>query len=228
LKEKVNYLPRHAALIAGDPTSADFAASTISSFGFEVTRFDSVEAFAAKMQEYLLDKSSSNFQPPGVAILAGPLGEFAQSKAAATLKSATASLPVVATGSSATVSDAVELMKQGASDVVELPQQREVFWERVQKSVDAADVDAAGEVVGAEMKARLDLLTPAEDEVIAAMLDGLANKQIAHRLGIGLRTVELRRSKIMRKMQAKSVAELVKFICQAGGISKQDQPSSEA
>lgn len=223
----MNYLPRHAALIAGDPTSADFAASTVSSFGFEVTRFESVEAFAAKMQAHLLDQSNSDFQAPGVAILAGPLGEFAQSGAAATLRSATGSLPVVAAGSAATISEAVELMKQGASDVIELPQQREAFWERVQKSVEAADLDAAGAAVASEMKARLDQLTPAEDEVIAAMLDGLANKQIAQRLGIGLRTVELRRSKIMRKMQAKSVAELVKFICQAGGIPKPTGPASE-
>lgn len=223
----MNYLPRHAALIAGDTASADFAASTVSSFGFEVTRFESVEDFAAKMQAHLLDQSNSDFQAPGVAILAGPLGEFAQSGAAATLKSATGSLPVVAAGSAATVSDAVELMKQGASDVVELPQQREAFWDRVQKSVEAADLNAAGAAVAAEMKARLDQLTPAEDEVIAAMLDGLANKQIAQRLGIGLRTVELRRSKIMRKMQAKSVAELVKFICQAGGIPKPTGPASE-
>nr|WP_261361776.1 LuxR C-terminal-related transcriptional regulator [Aeoliella straminimaris] len=64
----------------------------------------------------------------------------------------------------------------------------------------------------------MDLLTPAENEVVEAMLDGLANKQIAQRLSIGLRTVELRRSKIMRKMQAKSVAELVKFICLSGRL----------
>lgn len=219
----MNYLPRHAALIAGDPSSAEFAASTISSYGFEVTQFDSAEAFASQMQSYLLDKGGSDFQPPGVAVLAGSLSEFAESKAASALKSAASNVPIVAAGSSTTIAAAVELMKQGASDVVELPQQRDAFWARVQRSVEAADADAAGAALASEMKARFDLLTPAEDEVVDAMLDGLANKQIAQRLGIGLRTVELRRSKIMRKMQAKSVAELVKFICQAGGIPSNDR-----
>lgn len=56
-------------------------------------------------------------------------------------------------------------------------------------------------------------LTPAENEVLEAMLTGMPNKQIALRLAIGLRTVELRRSKIMKKMKAKSLAQLINFIC---------------
>jgi FixJ family two-component response regulator len=58
-------------------------------------------------------------------------------------------------------------------------------------------------------------LTRAEKQVLDAMLEGMANKQIAQLLQIGLRTVELRRSKIMRKMEAKSLAELVRLVCEA-------------
>jgi FixJ family two-component response regulator len=95
----------------------------------------------------------------------------------------------------------------------------------VSTALEESNGEAARNAMMAEMRARLEHLTPAENEVIEAMLDGLANKQIAQRLSIGLRTVELRRSKIMRKMQAKSVAELVKFICMSGRLCSRGAPT---
>ena len=127
-------------------------------------------------------------------------------------------MPVVVTTSAATVTEAVGLMKRGAKDVVVLPCSRDELWQRVSDTLKACDAEAACKALQTEMRSRMDTLTPAECEVVDAMLDGLANKQIAQRLGIGLRTVELRRSKIMRKMQARSVAELVKFICMSGKL----------
>ncbi len=59
-------------------------------------------------------------------------------------------------------------------------------------------------------------LTNPELEVLRKMLSGCANKQIAQMLSIGLRTVELRRSKIMRKMQAKNISQLVYYIYKSG------------
>ncbi len=59
-------------------------------------------------------------------------------------------------------------------------------------------------------------LTNSEIEVLRKMLEGSANKQIAQLLGIGLRTVELRRSKIMRKMQAKTISQLVYYVHKSG------------
>ena len=59
-------------------------------------------------------------------------------------------------------------------------------------------------------------LTNSEIEVLRKMLEGCANKQIAQTLGIGLRTVELRRSKIMRKMQAKTISQLIYYVHRAG------------
>ncbi len=61
-------------------------------------------------------------------------------------------------------------------------------------------------------------LTNPELEVLRKMLAGYANKQIAQMLGIGLRTVELRRSKIMRKMQAKNISQLVYFVYKSGVV----------
>lgn len=209
----MNYIPRQAAIVASNPTEADFAESTISSYGFEVSRHTSTSSLAQHIQGQATSGQTTG--TPDIAILAGSGSELSQ----ASVDALANMVPVMVTTSSTTVEDAVDLMKHGAKDVVLLPCSREEFWNRVSQTLKQSGAEAACRAVQAEMQARIELLTPAENEVVEAMLDGLANKQIAQRLGIGLRTVELRRSKIMRKMQAKSVAELVKFICLSGRLA---------
>ena len=57
--------------------------------------------------------------------------------------------------------------------------------------------------------ARLELLTPREREVLDLVVAGKLNKTIADQLGISIKTVETHRSKVMEKMQAKSLADLI-------------------
>lgn len=64
----------------------------------------------------------------------------------------------------------------------------------------------------AELRARAAQLTPQEQEVMRLMVQGLAQKHIAAKLKISTRTVQLRRTAVMRKMQAASLAELVQFL----------------
>ena len=59
-------------------------------------------------------------------------------------------------------------------------------------------------------------LSVSERAVLSLLLDGKPNKAIAKQLGIGLRTVELRRSNLMKKFDARSLAELVRMALQAG------------
>lgn len=216
----MNYIPPQAAIVASNPSEADFAESTISSFGFEVSRHTSTSSLAQHIQD--LSTTGQTTGTPDIAILAGSGPDLSQSSVDALAHM----LPVVVTTSSTTVEHAVDLMKHGAKDVVVLPCSREEFRDRVSQTLKQSGAEAACRAVQTEMQGRMDLLTPAENDVVEAMLDGLANKQIAQRLGIGLRTVELRRSKIMRKMQAKSVAELVKFICQSGRLAPKPETCS--
>lgn len=213
----MNYIPRQAAIVAKTAAEADFAETTISSYGIQVSRYDSTQSLARQLERQASGNSQTPSDAPDIAIVAGS-GSSLTNGTVDDVGHLADLVPVVVTSSTTSVSQAVELMKQGASDVVELPCDREQFWERVSKTLERSDADAACKAQMSEMRGRLDLLTSAEHDVVDAMLDGLANKQIAQRLGIGLRTVELRRSKIMRKMQAKSVAELVKFICMAGKL----------
>ena len=64
----------------------------------------------------------------------------------------------------------------------------------------------------AELKERLDSLSDGERDVLHELLNGLANKQIAGKLDLGLRTIELRRSNVLKKMKARSLAEVVQMV----------------
>lgn len=211
-KKQVNYIPRQAAVIAANASDAEFAVATISAYGFEVAKHQSASALADEIRR------AANGHPvytPDIAILAGEAAQASESP----LDKLTDLVPVLVTTSATTTDGAVQLMRQGVKDVVLLPCSREELWARISQTLESSDAEAACKAKAMEMASRFSKLTQAELDVVDALLDGLANKQIAERLSIGLRTVELRRSKIMRKMQARSVAELVKFICIAGKLT---------
>ncbi len=109
-----------------------------------------------------------------------------------------------------------QLLKHGIRTFVELPS-------AVDRIVDdlgwlVHQTSASREKIRSAHQSRLNIakLTKAEVEVLRLMLDGQANKQIAQQLGIGLRTVELRRSKIMRKMNSATVSQLMRFVYESG------------
>ena len=59
---------------------------------------------------------------------------------------------------------------------------------------------------------RLEQLTPGECDVLELLLDGGSNRQIADALGVSVRTVEVRRAKLMKKMKARNLPELVRLV----------------
>ena len=78
------------------------------------------------------------------------------------------------------------------------------------------EYERTGETRLAEIRRRVDLLTQREAEVFARVVTGMLNKQIGAALGIGEKTVKVHRARVMEKMQAGSVAELVRLADEAG------------
>ena len=76
-----------------------------------------------------------------------------------------------------------------------------------------------GEVAASGLRARLELLTPRQKEVLSLVTSGLMNKQIAGILDVSEITVKIHRGQVMKKMEAKSLAELVKM-AEMLGISR--------
>ena len=121
-------------------------------------------------------------------------------------------LPVIIVTGHSNVQMAVSAMKKGAFDFIEKPFNNQQLLDLVQKAM-KEDVSLAGERSRkAEIDKRLSLLTPRERQVLDQITAGKPNKQIAHELGIGQRTVEVHRARVMKKIQAKSLADLMKMV----------------
>lgn len=115
----------------------------------------------------------------------------------------------------ASLEHAVAAVNQGARGMLALPTSGERISQGLREVLDSAARRQSDRREAARHRRSLAKLTQAEHDVLDLMLAGLANKQIAQKLSIGLRTVELRRSKIMRKMEATSLSQLISFICGA-------------
>jgi two-component system response regulator FixJ len=121
-------------------------------------------------------------------------------------------IPVIVLTGYGDVPTAVRALKNGAVEFLEKPFDGEVLLEQVRR---ALDVDAlrrrerdAGEVV----RTRLSRLTPREMEILKLVVEGLSSKEIANKLDVSFKTVEAHRAKIMRKMEASGVAQLVRMV----------------
>ncbi len=221
----MNYLPQQTALLILDPSDGDFAESAMQAYGFEVVRYNSLEALSRDLADVAGKKSSDLREVPTLVVVAGRHQALVEQNTISQLHESSPEAPVVVIGSQGSIPLTVDLMRQGASDVIPLPTERETLRDRLRKTVELTEVQRQKSSRRIELNTRLTELTKAEQEVLAAILDGKSNKQIAQMLSIGLRTVELRRSKIMRKMKARSIAELIKFVCIAGAC---DEPTAVA
>ncbi|WP_118134586.1 response regulator transcription factor [Oceanicella sp. SM1341] len=105
----------------------------------------------------------------------------------------------------------VQAMKAGAVDFLTKPFRDQDMLDAVDAALERHRARREQEGAVAALRARADTLTPREREVMEGVVRGLLNKQIAGELGLAEITVKLHRSSMMRKMEARSVAELVRI-----------------
>jgi len=116
------------------------------------------------------------------------------------------------------VPTSVKAMKAGAVDLLTKPFDAQDLLDAIRRALakDAQDRGTGARL--AEIQERVKTLTPRETEVFALVVTGALNKQIAFELGIGEKTVKVHRARVMEKMRAGSVAELVRLADQVGVI----------
>lgn len=107
---------------------------------------------------------------------------------------------------------AVECLKQGAADFLEKPFNDNNLVDRVLDALNKAKERAASDRQRDELRRKRAQLSPRENEVLSMILQGLLNKQIADRLDITVRTVEVHRANILEKMNARNAVELARLI----------------
>ncbi|HHH38373.1 MAG TPA: response regulator transcription factor [Sedimenticola sp.] len=126
-------------------------------------------------------------------------------------------IPIIIITGHGDVPMAVRAMKAGAVDFIEKPFNDELLLESIRNAL-ALDVEQRStQAERAEIAARLAHLTPREHEVMEMVTDGKSNKEIAQSLGVSAKTVEAHRARVMEKMEASSLAELVRMAIAARG-----------
>jgi two-component system response regulator FixJ len=131
-------------------------------------------------------------------------------------------LPVIVMTGHGDVPIAVEAMRAGAADFLEKPFDDEQLLASVRRAIAASERARDETEAAADIAARLTSLTPKEREVLDKLVQGLPNKTIAYDLGSSPRTVEVHRARVMEKMGARSLPELVRMTItvSGGGLAK--------
>ena len=121
-------------------------------------------------------------------------------------------LPIIFVTGHGDVPMAVEAMQQGAVDFVQKPYREQELLEKIERAF-AIDRDNRGSLQSRQdIASRLASLTPRELDVLRLMVEGKANKVIAIDLNISQRTVEIHRARVMEKLNANSLAHLVRMV----------------
>jgi two-component system response regulator FixJ len=118
--------------------------------------------------------------------------------------------PLIIVTGYADVSAAVDAMKQGVYDFVEKPIKGHQFLEKLQAGLAHSRELHQQRLQLTARQARIDLLTPKEQEILQLVLEGLSSKDIATRLSLSVRTVENHRARIMEKLRVSSALELMR------------------
>ena len=188
-------------IVDDDPSVRESTKLMLESVGFHVKTFVSGQDFL----------NANLPKGPGCLILdvrmPGMSGLDLQEK----LVSAKTPLPVIFITGHGTVPMSVRAMKAGAVDFLQKPFEEQDLLDAIHRAINRQrdsklETDAADEI-----QQRLKALTPREYEVFSLLVTGMANKEIAYKLGTSERTVKAHRAQIMEKMNAGSFADLVRF-----------------
>jgi len=126
-------------------------------------------------------------------------------------------IPVIIITGHGDVSMAVKAMKVGAVDFIEKPFDDEELLNSIRNALQHDQKQRALRAQRNDIAARVAELTPREHEVMTLVTDGKSNKEIAVELGVSAKTVEVHRARMMDKMRADSLAELVRMALLARG-----------
>jgi FixJ family two-component response regulator len=126
-------------------------------------------------------------------------------------------IPIVFITGHGDVPMAVDAMKSGASDFIQKPFRDDDLLERIHQALARDEESRQLSRIVDEIQARARRLTARETEVMHRVVKGQANKVIALDLGVSQRTVEIHRARVMQKMAARSLADLVRMVGKLGG-----------
>jgi FixJ family two-component response regulator len=188
-------------VIDDDPAARESVAALVKSKGLRARTFASAEDFLAALDGIMRGCLVVDFRMTGMS------GLDLQQR----LNRDKVPLPIIIITGHGTVPMAVQAMRAGALTFLEKPCSDQELWNHIRAALELEGRAHEQKVKRDEIASRMATLTPDERTVMDRLVAGRPNKQIASELDLGLRTVELRRANIMKKMHANSLADLVRF-----------------
>jgi FixJ family two-component response regulator len=153
---------------------------------------------------------------PGCLLLDVRMPSMSGIELQAELNTRGAIIPVIFISGHGDIPMAVEAIQQGAFDFLQKPFRDQDLIDRVQRAL-ASDAQSRQHLAELDtLRSRYLSLTPREQEVIKLVTKGKANKVMAADLGVSQRTVEIHRARVMEKMGARSLAQLVRMMLELG------------
>lgn len=125
-------------------------------------------------------------------------------------------LPVVFITGHGDIGTTVNAMKAGASDFLPKPVNESVLLAVIERAIETSTHMHKRRCELADIQTRMNRLTPREREVMALVVTGRLNKQVAGDLGIAEKTIKIHRARVMEKMEANSLAQLIRLADKAG------------
>lgn len=194
--------PDQAVFVVDDDAAVrDSMRWLMDSVGLRVEAFDSGEAFLRAITSESSGCVVLDLRMPGL----GGLDVHAQ------LRERGINLPVIVVSGHGDVPIAVRALKSGVADFVEKPFKDQELLDCVQQALRRDAEQSLQRLRREELMTRYRTLTPRELDVLRLVVDGQANKAIGSSLGISQKTVETHRARVMEKMAARSVSELVRM-----------------
>jgi two-component system response regulator FixJ len=193
-------------VVDDDPAVRHSLAWLIESVGLRVETFPSAQSF---LESYDPDRHGClvlDVRMPGMS------GVDLQER----LMGMKAELPVIFVTGHGDVPMAVRAMKRGALDFIEKPFNNQELLDRIHQALQRDAWQRRERARLADLCARVACLTPRECEVMDRVVAGQSNKTVARDLGVSVKTVEAHRARLMEKMQARSVSELVQMVLACG------------
>jgi FixJ family two-component response regulator len=188
-------------IVDDDPSVRESTKLMLESAGFNVKTFVSAEDFLKANLQEDLGCLILDVRMPGIS------GLDLQEK----LLSSKTPLPVIFITGHGTVPISVRAMKAGAVDFLQKPFEEQDLLDAINRAITQQRERKLKKDEADKLQERIKALTSREYEVFSLLVTGMANKEIACKLGTSERTVKAHRAQVMEKMDARSFADLVRF-----------------
>jgi FixJ family two-component response regulator len=188
-------------IIDDDPFYRRSSERLVRSVGFDVQSFETARDFMSSRRPNVPSCLILNVRLPGLSGL----------DLQRVLTEASVHIPIIFVTGHGDIPMSVQAMKAGAVEFLTKPFRDQALLDAIRQAIGRDQAARRQHARNADLRRRYESLKPREREVFKCVVSGMLNKQIADELGATERTVKFHRGNIMRKMQVKSLAELVRM-----------------